>query len=119
MASIKHIEIAGVDAEKLEAFYGQLFGWAITTRNVAGFDYRDVDLPGDLSGGIRQEPDGPAEIVIYVEVDELEAAVGRAEALGARIRIPPMDYGELRFALVTDPEGNPIGLTQKPTAGED
>lgn len=113
MAQIKHIEIAGVDGPALRSFYGELFGWEITRRDVAGFDYYDVQVGGEPTAGIRPEPDGRAEIVVYVEVSDLDRTVERAEELGGSVRIPPMEHGDLRFALVEDPEGNPIGLLQE------
>lgn len=118
MSKIKHIEIAGVDGNALRTFYGELFGWQISRREVAGFDYFDIELGGEPTGGIRHEPEGKPEIVVYVEVSDLKEAVDRATSLGATVRIPPMQYGELEFALIEDPEGNPIGLTQEPGEGD-
>lgn len=111
---IKHIEIAGVDGYKLQEFYGKLFGWGISRREEGGFDYHDIDIPGALTAGIRHEPKGRPEIVVYVEVNDLDRSVEKAEALGGRIRIPPTRHEDLRFALIEDPEGNPVGLTEQP-----
>lgn len=120
MAKIKHIEIAGVDGGRLESFYRDLFGWEITRRKVGGFDYSDIQLPKGLdapTAGIRHEPEGQPEIVVYVEVADLKESVKKAEATGRAVRIPPMEHGDLYFALVEDPEGNPIGLIQeRPTS---
>jgi predicted enzyme related to lactoylglutathione lyase len=113
VSRIKHIEIAGVDGNRLQAYYAELFGWDITHRDVGGFDYHDIDLPGELTGGIRHEPNGKPEIVIYVEVDDLEGSIENARALGGSVRIPPTHHGDFRFALMQDPEGNPVGLTQR------
>ncbi len=112
MGRIKHIEIAGVDGPKLESFYAELFGWKINRKKVGGFDYGDIELPEEPTAGIRHEPHGKPEIVIYIEVVDVDAAVEEARALGATIRIPPIQYGDVRFALFEDPEGNAIGLTQ-------
>lgn len=119
MGKIKHVEIAGIDGEKLRDFYRELFGWSIRQRNVSGFHYYDIETGGEPSAGIRHEPQGKPEIVLYVEVSDLDTSVAQAKALGASVRIPPMLHGELRFALVEDPEGNPIGLTQEPNGGGD
>ncbi len=113
MDKIKHIEIAGVDGDRLQTFYAELFGWTIKNRDVGGFTYGDVDTQAGPSIGFRHEPEGRAELVIYIEVDDLDAAFDKAKTLGAGVRIPPMQYGELRFALIEDLEGNSVGLTQK------
>ena len=114
MAEIRHVEIAGADGRRLRDFYQRLFGWEIARREIAGFDYYDVRSGSAVTAGIRHEPAGSAEIVVYVEVDDVAASVAEAERLGAKVRIPPMEHGTLRFALVEDPEGNPIGLTEAP-----
>ena len=112
MAVIKHIEIAGKDGSGLRDFYSSVFGWEISSRDMGGFEYFDIETENLSTAGIRHEPEGKAEVVVYFEVDDLQEAVERAESAGAAIRIPPMEYGELRFALIEDPEGNPIGLTE-------
>ena len=114
MHEIKHVEIAGVDGERLESFYSELLGWQIERRQPGGFNYGHVEFNDALSAGIRHEPEGNAEIVVYVEVEDVEASVESAVSLGATVRIPPMQAGDLFFALIQDPEGNPLGLTQKP-----
>jgi len=115
---ITHLEIAGRDGAKLENFYSQLFDWNIERReerNVGGFAYGSIKEgdAGPISLGIRHEPQGKAELVFYIAVPDLDAAVAKAKELGAQIRIPPMQAPEVTFALILDPEGNPIGLVQK------
>ena len=78
-----------------------------------GFPYGQinaVDKGGQVTGGIRHEPEGKAEMVFYVEVDDLSASLAQAQQLGATVRIPIITTPELTFALVTDPEGNPVGV---------
>lgn len=110
---VRHLEIAGKDGARLKEFYGALFGWKIRRREVAGSDYYDVDLDGGPTLGIRHEPDGEAELVAYYEVEDLSSSVETAVGLGAVVRIRPMEYEGLVFALLEDPEGNPVGLLQK------
>lgn len=111
---LAHFEIAGRDGEALESFYSQLFDWSITRRDAGGFPYGDIDTganPG-LTGGIRHEPTGQPEIVLYFKVPDLQAAVDQAQNLGAKLRIPPMETPEIKFAMIEDPEGNPVGLLE-------
>ena len=114
MSRIKHIEFAGRNGPALEAFYSALFGWSIVRKETGpGFQYGDIRVEGEPTAGIRHEPEGKDEVVVYVEVDDLEGTVDKARVLGAKVRISPMQYGDLRFALLEDPEGNPIGITQQ------
>lgn len=114
---VVHIEIAGQDGEKLEDFYSRLFGWSIARRIVGpGFPYGQIDTiakSASVTGGIRHEPEGKAELVFYVEVDDLPAALAQAQELGATVRIPIITTPDLTFAMITDPEGNPVGMIQK------
>jgi len=112
MGRIRHIEIAGQDGAALGAFYRSLFDWDIGHRDVAGYDYYDIVTDSGFTAGIRHEPEGRSEIVVYVEVDDVDAAFRSALDLGADARIPPMTHGNLRLALIVDPAGNPVGLTQ-------
>lgn len=113
MPKFKHVEIVGVDGAKLRSFYAALFGWRISSRKVGDFDYFDIHVNGEPSAGIRQEPEGSPEIVVYVEVPDLKQSVQKAGTLGAKVRVPPMRYGDLHFAVIEDPEGNPIGLIEE------
>jgi predicted enzyme related to lactoylglutathione lyase len=111
---IMHFEIAGRDGPALESFYRELLGWRIERRDMGHTQYSYIDTRGqDYSGGIRHEPDGHAEVVVYFEVPDLDSAVAEAERLGATIRIPPMEGNGAYFALISDPEGNPAGLIQR------
>ncbi len=112
---IVHIEIAGKDGPVLESFYSELFDWKISRRDQgpSQYGFLEENTAGPIGGGIRHEPEGQAEVVFYVEVPDLEQAVEKATSLGAAVRIPPMSAGDITFALITDPEGNPVGLVQK------
>ncbi len=112
---VVHFEIAGRDGPALERFYSEVFGWELDISSAGGYRYTYVDTGAETSvrGGIRHEPEGAAEIVLYVEVENLEGKVRAAESAGATVRIAPMESGEVRFAVIADPEGNPIGLLQK------
>ncbi len=112
---IIHIEVAGQDGPALESFYSDLFGWVIDHRGEGDMQYGFLaeKTAGAIGGGIRHEPGGKPEVVFYVQVDDLSVSVQRAENLGGTVRLGPTDAGELTFAIVTDPEGNALGLIQK------
>lgn len=114
---IAHIEIAGRDGHALEAFYGRLFGWTIRRERPGGHAYGRIETGGEPTAGIRHEPEGSPEIVFYVEVDDVRAETARAVELGADVRISPMETPDMTFALIRDPEGNPVGLVEPKAAG--
>ena len=81
---------------------------------MAPVEYRVVDAEdGGIGGGIVEEPGGPQRVVFYVEVDDLQAYVDKAESLGGKTVVPVTEVpGMVTFALVSDTEGNTIGIVQ-------
>ena len=54
-------------------------------------------------------------MVFYVKVDDPAAILKRAESLGGRIVMPPVDVpGGLTLSRFADPEGNVIGIVRRP-----
>jgi len=103
-------EVMGQDADKLRSFYGELLGWSFQTDNPMNYGMVEAG-EGGIAGGIGQAPpDGPGWATFYTKVEDLEESVARAEALGSRVLIPPTDLPDTRIAVVTDPEGNAVGI---------
>ncbi len=113
---IIHFEVAGTNGPELEYFYSGLFEWEIDHQGEGDMQYGFVanGSAGPVGGGIRHEPGGEAEVVFYVEVDDLSEAMERAQALGGTVRIEPIDTGDITFGMIRDPQGNSIGLIQRP-----
>jgi predicted enzyme related to lactoylglutathione lyase len=62
-----------------------------------------------IGGGIA--PGENPTVTFYVEVDDLQAYLKKAESLGGKTVMEPMDVpGGPRIAVFADPEGNVIGL---------
>jgi hypothetical protein len=107
---VVHWEIGGRDTAALREFYGKAFGWMMTD---AGPDYTLVaPADGGLGGGIMRAREGvPPYVTIYVQVDDLDAALGEIGTLGGRTLVPPTTIDDdASFALFADPEGNVVGL---------
>jgi predicted enzyme related to lactoylglutathione lyase len=110
--SVVHFEVTGQDLEKLEGFYRDLFDWKV--QDVPEMNYAMVEKEGDgIAGGIGRSPDGgPGHVTFYVGVDELQPVLDRAEQLGGKTVMPPMDLPQVSIALFADPEGHVIGLAK-------
>ena len=108
--NIGWFEVAGKDQDALRSFYGELFDWSFNDVE-GGMPYSLVDGT-NIGGGIGGTPDGSAgHVTFYVEVDDLEGALKRAESLGGSHSMGPMEVpGGGRIAHFTDPEGHLIGL---------
>ncbi|MDA0873612.1 MAG: VOC family protein [Bacteroidetes bacterium] len=113
---IIHFEVAGTDGPSLETFYSQLFGWKIDHQGQGDMQYGFVQegSAGPIGGGIRHEPGGKPEVVFYVQVEDLQTAIRSALDLGGKVRIEPVETGDVTFAMITDPQGNSLGIIQLP-----
>ena len=114
-APVAYFEIISDDHERAQRFYAELFGWTPQTDPSMG-DYALMDTGnGDdaVGGGIgaSSEDDG-AGVRLYMRVDDLAGYLERAEKLGGKTVVPPMDLpsGYGRIAVFADPDGNKVGL---------
>jgi len=101
-------EIGGHDADRLERFYADLFGWKV---DPVRCDYGTVDAGDGIPGGIVQTRPGTHRVMLYVRVASLVAALDRVAELGGECVTPPTPLpGVGTYAHVRDPEGNLVGL---------
>jgi predicted enzyme related to lactoylglutathione lyase len=108
-------EVAGKDHQALKSFYSQLFDWEFT--DMEEMPYSTVEAQnGSIPGGVGMAPEGHSgHVTFYVQVPEIEAALAKAESLGGKSSMGPIDLpGGGRIALFTDPEGHEIGLLTQP-----
>ena len=112
---ICYLELPATDVDRAATFYGELFGWAMRTRGDGAVAFDDAG--GYVSGAFvttRAPWEGAPGQLVYVMVDDIEAAVARVEALGGEIVQPVgADAPELT-ARFRDPDGNIIGLYEEP-----
>jgi predicted enzyme related to lactoylglutathione lyase len=114
---VVHFEITGTDGPALHSYYAELFGWDVKADNE--FGYGIVDREGNtgedgvgIGGGIAQGPEGyPGHVTVYARVDDVEAALAKAESLGGTRMMGPDEVMEgLTIGLFTDPEGHVMGV---------
>jgi predicted enzyme related to lactoylglutathione lyase len=113
--TVAWFEVTGKDGPALQRFYRQLFDWSIQDAS-DGSGYGLVQAgSGGIGGGIGASQDsGPGQVTFYVEVDDPAEYLAKAERLGGKTIVPPMDipqYG-LTFAFFADPDGHVVGLSK-------
>ncbi len=114
---IVHIEFAASDLSAAAKFYSGLFGWK--TEHMPEMNYVTYEAPPGPGGGFSPV-DGnmykPGDVVVYVQTDDIDATLAKAESLGGSTVQPKTEIpGFGWFALFRDPTGNRIGLyTAKP-----
>ena len=106
---VVRFEVGAADHQPLVAFYAELFGWDMRTISES---YTLVDTRGGqgLIGGVGRSGTGDPWVSFYVEVDDLEATLERAEALGGRTVVPALEFPGMAFAMFDDPDGLLVGL---------
>jgi uncharacterized protein len=107
-------EVTGKDGPALQRFYSALFGWTVNDAgDGSGYGLVEAGEKG-IAGGIGTSQDGgPGSVTFYVEVDDPQAYLSKAEKLGGATVVPPTqipNFG-LTFAFFADPEGHVVGLS--------
>jgi predicted enzyme related to lactoylglutathione lyase len=111
--SIAWFEVLGNDYDALKRFYGELFDWSYDEQ-MEGYGVVAPDGQEGLMGGIGRDPSGSGgHATFYVGVDDVQAALDKAESLGGRTLMPPMEpMPGTTIALISDPEGHVVGLVK-------
>ena len=78
---------------------------------------REQNLSPDgvgIGGGVGTGPDGyEGHITFYVAVEDIEAALAKAESLGGtRVMGPEKVMETIEIGLFTDPEGHLVGVVK-------
>ena len=105
-------EALGADPEKLRRFYGEMLGWQFAVDPKTGYGVVEGGCAGDgIAGGVGFTPPGQRGwVAFYVQVDDLADALERARGLGSQVMLPPVHLDDTTIAVVSDPEGRPLGL---------
>ncbi|MCH8206965.1 MAG: VOC family protein [Chloroflexi bacterium] len=110
---VVHFEVHGKDRKKSAKFFSDLFGWHV--ESLDEMNYGMVDTHGGdhgINGGIA-EAQGDPHVVFYVEVDDLQAFLDKAESLGGKTVMPVTEVpGVVTLAQFSDPDGVTIGLVK-------
>ena len=117
-------ELMTTDAEGAKAFYEPVVGWTITTSHGGDLNYGFIANPdGSMTGGLlpltaeMQAGGAHPAWAGYIGVDDIDAAIPAAQALGAKLLMPKTTIDVGSFAMVADPAGAPYYLMQ-PTMSE-
>lgn len=98
------------DAAGAERFYESVFGWGAKTETTPDGSYTEWTVDGDsMAGMFPMTEQIPAEVPphwrVYFTVENVDAAVSRAQELGGSVVVPAMDIGMGRFAVLSDTTG--------------
>jgi uncharacterized protein len=106
---VVYFEIGCRDSGKTAAFFSQLFGWQ--TQAMGPATMINTGSTSGIQGHISSLGHEPHNYTtFYVQVDDVQAYLDKATALGGKMVVPPVEIPTGTFAWFADPEGNTIGL---------
>jgi uncharacterized protein len=109
-------ELMTTDLKAAEAFYVELLGWTVADGPVEGMEYRVVSAGGQGVGGLMSiPPDSPPSMPPHwgatVTVDDVDATIAKAEALGGKVLMQPQEITAVgKFAVLQDPQGAVVSV---------
>lgn len=111
---VVHFEIPADNPERLSRFYADLFGWRIETWS-GPMQYTLLYTKGPkgvgIDGGMYKRTLPDQRPINYVNVRSASEYAQKAVPLGGRLIVPRTEIPSIGwYAIVTDPEGNTIGL---------
>jgi uncharacterized protein len=112
---VVHFEIIGKDGDATKQFFADMFGWSIDSNNPMNYGLVDPGANGEgrgIAGGISGAMAGQdGYVTVYVQVDDVEAALAKAESLGGtRVFGPETIMEGLTIGIFAEPEGKPVGV---------
>jgi uncharacterized protein len=103
-------ELQTRDPEAASSFYGDLFGWKTKAIEEDGDTaYITIENRGWMNGGLmpmsEAHGDAPSYWLPYFTVESCDGAVEKVKVLGGTVHAGPMEPGEGRIAVMSDPQG--------------
>lgn len=103
------------DASAVREFYSRVAGWLSTEQDMGGYsDFNMHDAEGNVVAGICHargvNANVPPQWLVYISVDDADAAAERAVAAGGEVVDGPRSMGTGRFVVVRDPAGAVVAL---------
>jgi predicted enzyme related to lactoylglutathione lyase len=107
---VVHFEIRSQDPDATRSFFGELFGWQYSDGAIPGYTYVDTGAPDAIPGGIGPVLGGSEAVVFFVGVEDVDATLKRAEALGGKTIQPATSVPGVTFGLLADGDGHVVGI---------
>jgi predicted enzyme related to lactoylglutathione lyase len=105
-----HAEIRSSDPDASRAFYSELFGWTYADGALPGYTFVNPDVEGALPTAISPLQGDDDAVIWFVGVQDVRAALAKAEELGGTIVQPAQEVPGVTFGVLADPQGHKIGV---------
>jgi len=114
--SIVWTDLTVKDADSVRDFYRDVVGWKASPLSMGDYDDFNMLAPGSDSpvAGICHARGAnaslPAQWLVYVQVENVEASARRAQQLGGAVLDGPRRMGSFQFCVIRDPAGAVLAL---------
>ena len=105
-----HAEIRSADPDATRAFFAELFGWTYSDGAYPGYTFVDTGAEAALPTAISPLQGGSDDVLFFVSVDDVDAALERAQALGGSIVQPRQQVPGVSFGVLADAQGHRVGV---------
>ena len=127
--TVRSVRVLATDVDALAKFYSEAFGMSETRRPVDTPTFKEIVLnsgstpdlvkkatstPIVIATRAKSGPPAGGMAALIVEVPDMDTAIARATAAGAKLMRPAAKSAEgLSYAFLTDPDGNQFELLLK------
>lgn len=127
--TVRSVRVLATDVDALAKFYSEAFGMSETRRPVDTPTFKEIVLNSGATPDLAKKatstpiviatrakagPPAGGMAALIVEVPDMDKAIARATAAGAKLMRPVAKSAEgLSYAFLTDPDGNQFELLLK------
>ena len=106
-----HAEIRSENPDATRAFYADLFGWKVASEGAfPGYTFIDTGTDGGTYVAISPRQGAEDEVLFFVGVEDVDAALRKAVALGGTIVQPTQHVPGTSFGVFADAQGHKVGV---------
>jgi predicted enzyme related to lactoylglutathione lyase len=109
---VVHMEFPSEDTDRAAGFWNGLFGWEFGESAMPEFTYRMAKVSESSGAAIFPAEERTGFPVVYLDTDDIDAAIVRARELGGSAEEKAPVPGHGWFAACKDTEGNTFHLWQ-------
>jgi len=108
---VVHAEIRSADPDATRKFFADLFGWKVASEgSFAGYTFIDTGVEGGTYVAIGPRQAADDEVLFFVAVEDVAAALQKAEELGGTIIQPAQQVPGTSFGVFADAQGHKVGV---------
>jgi uncharacterized protein len=106
-----HTEIRSADPDATRKFFADLFGWKFASQGAfPGYTFIDTGVEGGPYVAISPRQGADDEVLFFVGVEDVAAALAKAEELGGTIIQPAQQVPGTSFGVFADAQGHKVGV---------